>query len=32
MEILSFLSGNGFFLVLGIALVIIYFYNRNKRR
>ncbi len=32
MEILNFLSGNGFFLVLGIALVIIYFYNRNKRR
>lgn len=32
MEILNFLSGNGLFLVLGIALVIIYFYNRNKRR
>jgi hypothetical protein len=32
MDILNFLSGNGLFLVLGIALVIIYFYNRNKRR
>lgn len=32
MDILNFLSGNGLFLLLGIALVVIYFVNRNKRR
>lgn len=32
MDILSFLSGNGLFLVLGLALVIIYLVNRIKKR
>jgi len=32
MDILNFLSGNGLFLILGIALVVIYFINRNKKR
>jgi len=32
MDILSFLSGNGLFLLLGIALVAIYFINKRKRR
>ncbi len=32
MEILSFLGGNGLFLILGIVLIIIYFINRNRRR
>jgi len=32
MDILSFLGGNGLFLILGLALVIIYIINRNKRR
>ncbi|WP_179333038.1 hypothetical protein [Winogradskyella costae] len=32
MDILSFLGGNGLFLILGVVLIIVYFYNRNKRR
>jgi len=32
MDFLRFLSGNGLFLILGIALIIIYFINRRKRR
>ncbi|RCW93670.1 hypothetical protein DFQ08_101468 [Winogradskyella arenosi] len=32
MDILGFLGGNGLFLILGLALIIIYFYNRFKRR
>ena len=32
MDILSFLGGNGLFLILGLVLIIVYFYNRNKRR
>lgn len=32
MDIMSFLSGNGLFLILGIVLVVVYFVNRNKRR
>lgn len=32
MDAMSFLSGNGLFLILGIVLVIIYFYNKYKRR
>ncbi len=31
MNILSFLGGNGLFLILGIAIVIIYFYNKRRR-
>jgi len=32
MEILNFLGGNGLFLLLGLALVIVYFVNKRKRR
>ncbi len=32
MDFMSFISGNGLFLILGIVLVIVYFYNRNKKR
>ena len=32
MDILAFLGGNGLFLILGLALVIIYFYNKYKKR
>jgi len=32
MDILSFLGGNGLFLLLGLVLVIVYFVNRRKRR
>jgi len=32
MDILNFLSGNGLFLILGIALIVIYVINRNKKR
>jgi len=32
MDILDFLSGNGLFLLLGIALIVIYVINRNKKR
>lgn len=32
MEVLNFLGGNGLFLILGIALVVIYIVNRKKRR
>ncbi len=32
MDILSFLGGNGLFLILGIILVVVYFYNKRKRR
>lgn len=32
MDILGFFSGNGLFLILGIVLIIVYFYNKNKRR
>ena len=31
MDFLSFLGGNGLFVILGIALVIIYFYNKRRR-
>jgi hypothetical protein len=30
MDILNFLSGPGLFLILGIVLVVAYFYNRKK--
>jgi hypothetical protein len=29
---MKFISGNGLFLLLGIVLVVVYFYNRNKKR
>ncbi|TCL65657.1 putative secreted protein with PEP-CTERM sorting signal [Mariniflexile fucanivorans] len=32
MDILSFISGRGLFLILGIALIIVYYINRRKRR
>ncbi len=32
MDILNFIGGNGLFLILGIGLIVIYFYNRNKKR
>jgi len=32
MDILSFLSGNGLFLLLGIVLVVVYFINKRKKR
>jgi len=32
MDFLSFLSGNGLFLILAIVLIIIYVYNRRKNR
>ncbi len=32
MDILNFLGGNGLFLILGIILVVVYFYNKRKRR
>jgi hypothetical protein len=32
MDFMSFLSGNGLFLVLAVVLVIIYVYNRRKNR
>lgn len=32
MDILSFISGNGLFLVLAIVLIIVYFVNKRKRR
>ncbi len=32
MDILSFLGGNGLFLLLGIVLIIVYFVNKRKRR
>ena len=32
MDILNFLSGNGIFLLLGIAIIVIYVINRNKKR
>lgn len=32
MDILGFLGGNGLFLILGLVLIIVYFYNRNKKR
>ncbi len=31
MDILRFLGGNGLFLILGIVLVVAYFYNRKRR-
>lgn len=31
MDILNFLSGPGLFLILGIVLIVAYFYNRRKR-
>lgn len=30
MDVLNFLGGNGLFLILGIVLVVVYFYNRKK--
>ena len=32
MDFMSFISGSGLFLILGIVLIIVYFYNRNKKR
>ncbi len=32
MDILSFLGGNGLFLLLGLVLIIVYFVNKRKRR
>ncbi len=32
MDILNFLGGNGLFLILGLVLIIVYFYNRIKRK
>ncbi len=32
MDILSFLGGNGLFLILGLVLVIVYFANKRKRK
>jgi hypothetical protein len=32
MDILGFLGGNGLFLILGLVLIIIFFYNKYKRR
>jgi hypothetical protein len=32
MDILNFLGGSGLFVILGIVLVVVYFYNRNKKR
>jgi flagellar biogenesis protein FliO len=32
MDIMSFLSGNGLFLILAIVLIIVYLVNRNKKR
>lgn len=31
MDFMSFLSGNGLFLVLAIVLVVVYFVNKRKR-
>lgn len=32
MDFLSFLSGNGLFLVLALVLIIVYVVNRRKRK
>ena len=32
MDIMSFLSGNGLFLILAAVLIVVYIVNRNKRR
>ncbi|AXP80723.1 hypothetical protein CJ739_1636 [Mariniflexile rhizosphaerae] len=32
MDILSFISGNGLFLVLALVLIIVYFVNKRKGR
>lgn len=32
MDILNFLAGPGFFLILGIILIGAYFYNRRNRK
>jgi len=32
MEVLNFLGGNGLFLIMGIVLIVVYFYNKRKRR
>lgn len=32
MDIMSFLSGNGLFLLLALVLIIVYIVNRRKRR
>ena len=32
MDIMSFLSGNGLFLVLALVLIIVYVVNRRKKR
>lgn len=32
MDILEFFSGNGLFFVLAIVLVVIYIYNKRKKR
>jgi hypothetical protein len=32
MDVLSFLGGNGLFLILGIVLIVMYFINKRKRR
>lgn len=31
MDILTFMSGNGLFLVLAVVLVVVYFVNKRKR-
>lgn len=32
MDILNFFSGNGLFLLLALILIVVYIYNRIKRR
>lgn len=32
MDIMSFLSGNGLFLILALVLIIVYVVNRRKKR
>ena len=32
MEILNFLGGSGLFLLLGLFLIVVYIYNRRKKR
>jgi hypothetical protein len=32
MDFLNFLGGNGLFIILGIVLIVVYFYNKRKNR
>lgn len=32
MDFLNFLGGNGLFLILGIVLIVVYFYNKRKNK